>query len=1172
MKKIKTIARVGLVGLAILAIALFTACPEDNTNNNGKPPTYTYNLSVDDVTKSMNKNAQTVDLKPVLTTTPKGGTIPNGAFSLTCTTCPTCDLAVDSAGVLTIPAAFGPGDEGSSEYTLTLLWTPGGIGQPATKNFKLTITRGAITIADIEVPDFTLYRKGATDAQRTIDFILYDTLDLPVTADTHRDKVTMTNAGGSGTLTVTETEGKLVISENPSLDIGTTHTVDVRASYDGTEMGGLQTITVTVAALLYDVKFFRSATAEITSLRQPVEATDPAKKPEDPNIPGWEFQGDDWYTDSAATQVYDFTTPVAGPLSLYGKYISVSTSWNANFVITIGSDPKAAVLDGEDVYIRDTTEDWEYYVLTKQGNGTWTGTVPVQRTVTQLKYNVLVVHGGNVATGYKGHKEQDLTFNWNPEMGDDATIEYTVSEWERPQTEEGELLKKPLMQTGNWALAGLFPEWTFADMARTEAYMTADPHHQSNWGPGPRAPHSQYFRFSHRETSDAAQANYWTAGSTALITQAVSAEEGVLAVGDKVTLYSWVSRYNDTVTKVELVIGAQRLEIPYERLPTGPNWRKISFVTTLTSADIVEGNVTVGISVVTKDADPTPRCLFSIDSFSFRKGEFGTSGIETAYTFEVTDIAMEKGETKPINYALAEDGGSAITTAVINYTCNTCATCELTIAAGSITAPAGAADKVHNYTATASLSGAAIATTGFKVVVGSPVTEYNLPVEITVTAEMFDGEVVWIAGSFFGDNWGNSNGLIKLTKGAGDKWTGTVSGIAIANVNLKYNIHIGNDAGMNWSIKAFDIEGGKTLSNAPTVGKLEDTVTEWLGRPIIIEGNMLLENSFEEGATGSWLLTELTAWNFEGLSVGLDEVWIKGDGQFGAYFSDFGWDGAANANMVGAGNTLKITQDVPAADNQLSKGAIVTLSAWINQSVAGQSDVKLLVGAQEFDVTSTLTGGWQQIAHTFIIGDSDVVADKVKVGLQYTVTAAETVTFVDEFVFEFAKNLLSENSFEEGAKNDWQLTELTAWHFEGLLPALSGVWLQADGHFNVYFSDVGWYGGGSNSLLGAGGTLKITQDVSAADNELSAGTKVVLSVWINQVAVGQSGVKLIVGAQQFDVTSTLTGTAGYQQLAHTFTLTGADIVGDKVKVGLQYTADTADVETHVDEFLFAIAR
>ena len=997
MKKIR---RIVLAGLAILAVVLFAACPDPDE----KDPTYTFSLNVDDVTMSMSKDAQQVDLKPVVTTKPKGGTIPNGAFSISCVTCPTCDLTVTSGGILTIPGGFGPGDQGSKEYTITLIWTVGGIGAPLQKEFKLTITRGAIEVDSIVVQNMALYRKGATDAQRTIDFILYDTLGLPITSDTYRNNVTLAvnNAGG---LNITNTAGKLVVAGDPALALDAQYKVAVTASYNGTPKGAQQEITVTVAALLYEVKFFRSATAEISAFLQSVEAGDPAVKPESPNLSGFEFQGDDWYTDSAATAVYNFSTPVTGPLSLYGKYIVVSATWNANFTITLANDPKAEVYEGEAVYIRDTTGDWYETALSKQTDGTWTGTLQISKAVSTFRYQILVVLGGNVASGFKA-QENDFVFNYNSSMGDDVAIAFTVTEWLRPAMEVGELLKKNMMQTDNWQLAGLFPEWTFDNMRRTEVYMTADGNQTALQGPGPRAPNTQYFRFSHRESA-MPDANYWEPGATALITQAVNAAEGGLAAGDKVTLYVWVCKYNDSVDKVELVIGAQKYNVPLAQLPTGVNWRQVTFVATLAAADIVEGAVNVGISVVTKAGDPLPRCQFSIDSFSFRKGEFGTTGVALAYSLTVPNITMSAGETKTISYTLTASDESSTSAIPVTYECTTCASCVLTISGNNVTAPAGAAEAVHDFTATATLAGKAVAAAGFTVTVGAPVTHYNLPVEVTVNAEVFDGEVVYIAGSFYGTNWGNStpSGVIKLAKGADNKWTATVPNIPIARPDILYNIYIGDDASMGWSIRAFDAADGVSFTNAPTVGKLTVTVTEWLGRPIINKGNMLLENSFEEGATGTWALSLLKAWKFEGLLPDLGSAWLKGDGQFGAYFSDNGWYGGGNNSLVGAGGTLKITQDVPAAENQLANGSSVVLSVWINQSVPGQSGVKLLVGAQEFDVTSTLTGaaGWQVLSHTFTLTGADIVGDKIKAGLQYTVDAAAAITFVDEFIFVKAR-------------------------------------------------------------------------------------------------------------------------------------------------------------------------
>jgi len=1020
MKKIHKIARIGLVGLAILAIALFTACPEDDSGSPPKKtPTYTYVLSVDDVTKSMNKDAQTVDLKPVVTTTPKGGTIPNGAFSLTCTTCPTCDLAVNSAGVLTIPAAFGPGDEGSLDYNLTLIWTAGGIGAPIQKNFKLTINRGAIEIDDIKVLDFTLFRKGATDAQRTIDFILYDTLDLPVTADTYRNKVTMTNAGGSGTITVTETDGKLVVAGDPNLAIGSTHTVNVRAHYEGTEMGGLQEITVTVAALTYEVKFFRTATIELTSLKQDVEATDPAVKPVNPNVLGWEFEGNDWYTDAATTAVYAFTTPVTGPLSLYGKYKAVSTSWNANFVVTIANT--AEVLENEVVYIRDVTDSWLDYALTKQLNGTWTGIVPVEKISNTFRYRILAVTGANPDLGINA-TEDPIEFVYNSTMGDDVTVEYTVIEWIRPVFEEGELLKKPAMQTDSWAAAALGPEWVFENFKDTIImYTTGDSHDSKQWGPGVRAPNVQYLRFAHRETwvdtnneTAAEDSNYAKprAEGPAKITQNVDATEGHLAAGDDVTLYAWVCRYNDSVEDVRLLIGEQSYQMPLAKLPmNGRYWTKVTYVTKLTAADIKAGKVNVGLSLLRNE---NSICKFSIDSFSFTKGANGETGVPDSYTFSVdnTTINLTQGETKPIGPNL-QLGGNPVATGVITYKCNTCTTCELTIAANNITAPAGAADMRHRYTATAVVNSVTVGTADFTVVVGTPILAYTLTANITIDsttnpeAEMFAGEVPYLAGSFFGSNWGNSNGIRKLTQvDSSNVWTVTVNNIDIDNLAIKYNIFIGDEDEMSWTVKAHYADLEFTADGTAAV-TLTYSVTEWVGRPVALAGNLLGNPAFDVDGTTGWSLNSSGHWDVEGFSTTANNFYPGGDdgdaknGKIGTSFADANWNGSQLTN----GATGTVFQNVPSTGNvpgtsdayTLAAGVKVKALAWINRKEGTHSSINIVIGKEVISVINQLEGtGWQLAEVEYTLKGDDIVLGNVYFGVRYTASSAGSIMGVDE--------------------------------------------------------------------------------------------------------------------------------------------------------------------------------
>jgi hypothetical protein len=212
---------------------------------------------------------------------------------------------------------------------------------------------------------------------------------------------------------------------------------------------------------------------------------------------------------------------------------------------------------------------------------------------------------------------------------------------------------------------------------------------------------------------------------------------------------------------------------------------------------------------------------------------------------------------------------------------------------------------------------------------------------------------------------------------------------------------------MEWGTKASNTD--LILEDALFASTLEYTVTEWKGRVAVVAGNLLKESGFEEAATGSWALSLLTAWKFEGLDVGLGNIWATGSNpnthSGAAQFSDFGWRGGTPADrcFIPINGTLKILQDVAVSANGLAAGTKVTLSVWINRVNNDQSDFKLLVGAQEEPMTLTTGANYQQISHTFTLAAGDIVADKVTVGLSYKALAQLTSTRVDDFYFGAAE-------------------------------------------------------------------------------------------------------------------------------------------------------------------------
>ena len=137
----------------------------------------------------------------------------------------------------------------------------------------------------------------------------------------------------NGEVSLTLTKGNFTL-KGPDIDKagtysvdGTTMALDFAKDEDGTATATISGNTITLTyrdakmTFLKKVKFTVSFNANGGSAVAPVEVINgkPASKPQDPTKDEHVFLG--WYTDSALTTSYAFTTPVTADITLYAKWI-----------------------------------------------------------------------------------------------------------------------------------------------------------------------------------------------------------------------------------------------------------------------------------------------------------------------------------------------------------------------------------------------------------------------------------------------------------------------------------------------------------------------------------------------------------------------------------------------------------------------------------------------------------------------------------------------------------------------------------------------------------------------------------------------------------------------------------------------------------------------------------
>lgn len=385
------------------------------------------------------------------------------------------------------------------------------------------------------------------------------------------------------------------------------------------------------------------------------------------------------------------------------------------------------------------------------------------------------------------------------------------------------------------------------------------------------------------------------------------------------------------------------------------------------------------------------------------------------YTLNVSNVNVAQGKSAAITYTLTASDSSSTAEIPVTFACTTHnENCTLTINDGVVTAGGDEAMEPHSFTATAKKDDKTIATKSFTITVTDP----GYDVDVTVTlgsepeAQLEDGEYVWIAGAWYNNTWDK----LVLTEQESGEWTVTIEGIPSDRAEWTYDIFavkspdtFGDD---DWGIR---LNGGNiTYTHATNNGVINESVTAWRGRPVFVEGELLVNPGFDDGE--GWSIGSVCPpWVITGLNqADLSNAWLSGDppgSQGGAkHFRDFNQNSNSTYYLDNE-STLSILQDVDAVTGSLSADVEVTLSVYIALFSTDQEDMELVVGSQTYDFTGDLdtnlapgaSAPWQKVSHTFTLAAGDIVNDKVTVGLQYTAGSGSCRTMIDTFSFMVAE-------------------------------------------------------------------------------------------------------------------------------------------------------------------------
>ncbi|MCL2878629.1 MAG: hypothetical protein FWF29_00155 [Treponema sp.] len=265
-----------------------------------------------------------------------------------------------------------------------------------------------------------------------------------------------------------------------------------------------------------------------------------------------------------------------------------------DLAVTITLDPAAPLLDGEYVWIAgsfygsgnwDATTPPGTILLTKQSDGTWTGTVPnIPIATTSIKYNVYAVQSNTTMSWNISASPAEMTLD----NATNGVLNYTVTQWGRPVVVAGNLLVNPSYEdsttSDNWALSGNHWSTNWTDVAPASQWVIGG----NNVTPAKDGANAFY---NYNGSN-----NYFTASVPWMLYQEVPAAANSLTAGSVVELNVWIDRTVSSVTNGgsdhALLIGSSVHPFTIQTSTWG--WVEQTIEYTLTAADIVGDNVLVG--------------------------------------------------------------------------------------------------------------------------------------------------------------------------------------------------------------------------------------------------------------------------------------------------------------------------------------------------------------------------------------------------------------------------------------------------------------------------------------------------------------------------------------------------------------------------------------------------
>lgn len=440
------------------------------------------------------------------------------------------------------------------------------------------------TVAAMVIEDFSVYRLGDSEENRTIDFKLYTPDGKRIEDSKYLDKVTLT------------TESQLSISNGviqSSADyLPGVYPVKATAYYNGEEIA-TTSFDVNVRKQMLDVEIMKPNGTLIGY--HEVEWGEKISQPADVLESKTEFGG--WYSDREFTKPFDFNAPIEHDTNVYAKVVPLQ-SVEVTFEIKVS----ATMEEGEYVWVSgnldnaDPDSEWGAVLLEDKGDGIWSKTISIPADIEELAWNVYAVKSTESVVHSVRGSSANLS---NMILESTNKIELEVTQW----------FGRAVIVEGNRIKNG-----SFEDTIATGGYSVAD----TGWTvEGFTTPASEILLrggaedlaksgYAFNDTGDGVK--YVTDANTNVSLYQFIPKGSNLNVGDTVNFSVFIRRGNSTGFKI--LIGNNEFTVSD---PAQWAWTEVTYQYTLQESDFGEdGSLKVGLSWTISNPDSWTR----VDDFS----------------------------------------------------------------------------------------------------------------------------------------------------------------------------------------------------------------------------------------------------------------------------------------------------------------------------------------------------------------------------------------------------------------------------------------------------------------------------------------------------------------------------------------------------------------------------